>query len=100
MAVRITSLVSSGPLWISLTSGAKLRLEPGETSEEHPDVEVRDNPSVASLVGRGLIDVVSGGGGRRARAAAKTAAETPAEADVTATEQGTKQQTTATKREA
>lgn len=74
MAVRITSLVSSGPLWIPLTSGAQLRLAPGQTSEDQPDVEVQDNSPVDSLVSRGLIEVVTVGSGRRGRAAAKVSA--------------------------
>ena len=73
MTVRITSLVSSGPLWIPLASGEQLRLAPGQTSGDQPDVEVQDNSSVASLVSRGLIDVVTVGGGRRGRAAGKNA---------------------------
>ena len=82
MTIRITSLVSSGPLWITLTSGEQLRLEPGQTSQERPDVDVQDNPSVASLVSRGLIEVVSVSSGRRGRAAGKKEAAQPEEADV------------------
>ena len=74
MTIRITSLVSSGPLWITLTSGEQLRLEPGQTSQERPDVDVQDNPSVASLVSRGLIEVVSVSSGRSAPAGKKQAA--------------------------
>jgi hypothetical protein len=74
MAVRITSRVASGPLWIPLSSGEQLRLAPGQTSEEHPDVEVQDNSSVDSLVSRGLIDVVPVGGSRRGRSAGKNQA--------------------------
>ena len=76
MAVRITSLVSSGPLWIPLSSGEQLRLAPGQTSEDQPDVEVQDNSSVHSLVSRGLIEVVAAGGGRRGLAAGKNQAAT------------------------
>ena len=71
MPIRITSLIGSGPLWITLTSGAQLRLEPGQTSQERPDVDVQDNPSVASLVSRGLIEVVSVSSDRSAPAAKK-----------------------------
>ena len=81
MPIRITSLIGSGPLWITLTSGAQLRLEPGQTSQERPDVDVQDNASVASLVRRGLIEVVSVSSGRRARAAGKKEAASPKSAD-------------------
>jgi hypothetical protein len=74
MAVRITSLVSSGPLWIPLSSGEQLRLAPGQTSDEQPDVEVQDNSPVDSLVDRGLIDVVLVDSVRRGRSAAKNTA--------------------------
>lgn len=66
MGVRITSLVSSGPLWIALTSGEQLRLAPGQTSEERPDVDVQDNSVVDSLVERGMIEVAQAGGEPRA----------------------------------
>ena len=89
MAIRITSLVSSGPLWIALTGGEQLRLAPGETSEERPDVDVQDNPSVASLVSRGFIEVVTVTSGRRARAAGKKEAAEPEGADATGTEDET-----------
>ena len=79
MTVRITSLVSSGPLWIPLASGEQLRLAPGQTSGDQPDVEVQDNSSVASLVSRGLIDVVTVVGGRRGRAGKNAGAAAEAE---------------------
>jgi len=88
MGVRITSLVSSGPLWIALTSGEQLRLAPGQTSEERPDVDVQDNSAVDSLVERGMIEVAQAGGERRRGGGKKaeqkneagTAPEQPADA--------------------
>jgi hypothetical protein len=81
MPVQITSRVSAGPLWISLTSGEQLRLAPGQTSEERPDVDVQDNPSVASLVRRGLIEITSVSSGHRGRAAGKKEEASPEAAE-------------------
>ncbi|MFD1214349.1 hypothetical protein ACFQ36_20165 [Arthrobacter sp. GCM10027362] len=70
MPVRIKSLLSSGPLWVPLTSGATLRLSPGQLSPAVADVEVQDNQAVDSLVGRGIIDVLTvpqAAGGRAKR---------------------------------
>jgi hypothetical protein len=75
MSIRITSLVSSGPVWITLTSGAEMRLAPGATSAEYPDVDVKNNPSIESMVSSGLIKVDSAAAstGRRARSGKKDA---------------------------
>jgi hypothetical protein len=57
MAVRITSLVASGPITVPLASGATLWLTPGEVSPELPDVETSGSARVAALEERGLISV-------------------------------------------
>jgi hypothetical protein len=57
MAIRIKSLLVSGPVVIPLNSGATVRLSPGQTSDELPDVEVTDSQKVAKLTGRGVIAV-------------------------------------------
>jgi hypothetical protein len=86
MTIRIKSLLSSGPLWVPLTSGTELRLAPGQVSQEMPGTEVQENQAVDSLVGRGMIEILSGpeaGGGRakRAETAPKTTGPAkPAEA--------------------
>jgi hypothetical protein len=83
VGVRITSLVSSGPLWIALTSGEQLRLAPGQTSEERPDVDVQDNSAVDSLVERGMIEVAQVGDEPR-RAGGKKAEQKHESAGATA----------------
>lgn len=61
MAIRIKSLLVSGPVVIPLNSGATVRLSPGQTSEELADVEVADSQKVAKLTGRGVIAVETDG---------------------------------------
>ena len=57
MAIRIKSLLVSGPVVVPLNSGATVRLSPGGTSGELADVEVADSQKVAKLAGRGVIAV-------------------------------------------
>ena len=57
MAVRIRSLTRSGHLLVPLSSGTTVRLSPGQSSGEMPDVEVTDNAKVDKLRLQGLIDV-------------------------------------------
>lgn len=57
MALRIRSLLASGPILVPLTSGRTVRLSPGQHSEELHDVEVAGNDKVEKLRRRGLIDV-------------------------------------------
>jgi hypothetical protein len=57
MAVTIRSLAVSGPLVVPLTSGAAVRLSPGEVSEELAEVEVADNPKVDKLLELRLLAV-------------------------------------------
>jgi len=57
MAIRIKSLLVSGPVVVPLNSGATVRLSPGGTSDELADVEVADSQKVAKLAGRGVIAV-------------------------------------------
>ncbi|MCG2622435.1 hypothetical protein LVY72_10975 [Arthrobacter sp. I2-34] len=77
MPVRIKSLLTSGPLWVPLTSGTSLRLSPGQLSPETADVEVQGNQAVDSLVGRGIIQVLAVP--KTAAAAKKTRAKEEAE---------------------
>ena len=57
MPVKIRNLKGSGPIFVSLNTGANLRLSPGQTSEELSDVEVVDNAKVEKLLARGVIDI-------------------------------------------
>jgi hypothetical protein len=57
MPVTIRSLVHSRPLVVPLTTGTALRLSPGQSSGELPDIEVQDNPKIDKLSGLGLIEV-------------------------------------------
>lgn len=57
MAIRIKSLLVSGPVMVPLNSGLTVRLSPGQTSAELADVEAADNPKVDKLRGRGAIEV-------------------------------------------
>jgi hypothetical protein len=57
MAIRIKSLLVSGPVMVPLNSGLTVRLSPGQSSAELADVEVADNPKVDKLLGRGAIEV-------------------------------------------
>ena len=38
MAITIRSLLTSGPVWVPLTTGSSARLSPGQTSGELADV--------------------------------------------------------------
>jgi len=57
MAVRIRSLLVSGPIPVPLSTGRTVRLSPGQESDEVPDVEVAGSDKVEKLRRRGLIDV-------------------------------------------
>jgi hypothetical protein len=57
MAVRIRSLLVSGPIMVPLTTGRNVRLSPGESSAELHDVEVADNAKVDKLRRQGVIEV-------------------------------------------
>jgi hypothetical protein len=57
MAVRIRSLLVSGPLLVPLSGGGTLRLSPGEVTDELPDVEVANNAKVDLLRAQRQIDV-------------------------------------------
>jgi hypothetical protein len=59
MAVRVRSLLTSRPIVVPLGSGSTLRLSPGQTSDEIPDVEVQNNPKVEKLKDQGVIVVES-----------------------------------------
>jgi hypothetical protein len=59
MAVRIRSLAVSGPLLVPLSSGATVRLSPGEATSELDDVDVANNAKIDKLSERRLIDVES-----------------------------------------
>lgn len=72
MAIRIRSLLVSGPVVIPLNSGATVRLSPGQTSDELADVEVADSAKVAKLAGRGVIAVETGDAGSEAEPEDKT----------------------------
>lgn len=69
MPFTLTNSQPTGPLHVPLTSGASVRLAPGETSAELPDVEVDGNDVVAKLRRRGALQVrpVEQGGGGRSR---------------------------------
>jgi len=73
MAVRIRSLVTTGPVLVPLATGTTVRLSPGQASDELPDVEVADNAKVDKLRQRGVIDVETADG----------SAETPEPAQAT-----------------
>jgi hypothetical protein len=57
MAVKIRNLTTSGPILVPLSSGTTVRLSPGQSSGEMPDVEVTDNAKVDKLRRQGLIDI-------------------------------------------
>ncbi|MET9406010.1 hypothetical protein ABZX90_09530 [Streptomyces sp. NPDC002935] len=57
MAVKISSLLVSGPVTVPLVSGETVRLSPGEESAELPEVEVTGSAKVTKLRERGLIKV-------------------------------------------
>lgn len=73
MPVTLTNLQRVGPLLVPLTSGATLRLAPGQTSDELPDVDVQDNAKIDKLTRQGVLEVTATKSGRgRARAATDT----------------------------
>jgi hypothetical protein len=57
MAVRIRSLLVSGPIVVPLNTGQSVRLSAGQASDELPDVEVAGNAKVDKLRRQGAIDV-------------------------------------------
>jgi len=57
MAVRIRSLITSGPVLVPLSTGATVRLSPGQVTDDLPDVEVANNAKVEKLRRQGLIGV-------------------------------------------
>lgn len=57
MAVRIRSLLVSGPLMVPLSGGGSVYLSPGEVTGELPDVDVTNNAMVDKMRARRLIDV-------------------------------------------
>jgi hypothetical protein len=57
MAVRIRSLLVSGPILVPLSTGRTVRLSPGQESDELPDVEVAGSDKVEKLRRQGLIHV-------------------------------------------
>jgi hypothetical protein len=77
MAVTIRSLLTSGPVLVPLTSGATLRLSPGQCSPEVDDVEVAGNAKVDKLRQRGVIEVQADGEAYEAPETAPEAASAP-----------------------
>lgn len=77
MAVKIKSLLTSGPVTVPLTTGSTVRLSPGQVSRELPDVAVADNAKVDKLRRLGVIDVETVG---------DTPEETPPAAEPSAAE--------------
>jgi hypothetical protein len=75
MAVRIRSLAPSGPVLVPLTTGASIRLSPGQVSADLPDVEVANNAKVDKLKRQGVIDVESIEEPEEAEPAAESAPE-------------------------
>ena len=68
MSVRLKNLRAAGPLYVPLTSGHSVRLSPQQSSEELPEIEVRDNPKITRLVDQGDLAIVhTGGSARRTR---------------------------------
>jgi hypothetical protein len=59
MAVRIRSLLVSGPILVPLSTGRTVRLSPGQESDEVHDVEVAGSDKVEKLRRRGLIHLES-----------------------------------------
>ena len=57
MAIKIRSLLTSGPVWVPLTTGSSVRLSPGQTSAELPDVAMAGNAKADQLRQLGVIDV-------------------------------------------
>ncbi|MDH6214276.1 hypothetical protein [Streptomyces pseudovenezuelae] len=61
MTVRIRSLLTSGPIMVSLNSGRTVRLSPGRWSAELRDAELADNAKVDRLSRRGDIELEQSG---------------------------------------
>jgi hypothetical protein len=61
MPVKIKNLLTSRPLWIPLTTGATVRISPGQVSAELSDVEVANNTKVDKLSEQGMIEIVATG---------------------------------------
>lgn len=59
MAVRIRSLLVSGPIVVPLSTGRNVRLSPGQSSAHLHDVEVTGNAKVDKLRRQGAIEVES-----------------------------------------
>ena len=59
MAVRIRSLLVSGPILVPLSTGRTVRLSPGQESDEVHDVEVAGSDKVEKLRRLGLIHLES-----------------------------------------
>jgi hypothetical protein len=57
MPFTITNLRRSGPLVIPLLGGSTVRVSPGATSDELPDVEAEHNPRIDKLRRLGVIAV-------------------------------------------
>jgi hypothetical protein len=62
MAVVIRNLLTSRPLMVPLTTGAMVRLSPGQ-AVELPEIEIRDNAKVEKLQGQGVLEIEAGGAG-------------------------------------
>ena len=61
MTVRISSLLTSGPIMVPLNSGRRIRLSPGRWSAGLRDAEVAGNAGVDKLCRRGDIEVAENG---------------------------------------
>jgi|tagenome__1003787_1003787.scaffolds.fasta_scaffold20530816_2 hypothetical protein len=59
MAVRLKSLLTTGPVTIPLNSGNTVRLSPGQISDELHEVEVAGNAKVEKLRQRRVVEVVT-----------------------------------------
>lgn len=81
MPFTLTSKQTSGPLVLILPSGATVRLAPGETSPELPDVEVLDNPKLARLRQLGVLEVAQVEAKAGARSARKAKGGTDSASD-------------------
>jgi|1185.fasta_scaffold93768_2 hypothetical protein len=57
MPVTFTNLQPRRHLLVPLASGATLRLSPGQSSDEVPDVEIQDSPKIDKLRRQGVLDV-------------------------------------------
>ncbi|MGW1209360.1 hypothetical protein ACWD5F_06945 [Streptomyces sp. NPDC002499] len=90
MTVRIRSLLTSGPIMVSLNSGRTVRLSPGRWSAELRDAELADNAKVDRLSRRGDIEVERSDEESEASAAREDSAaqEAPAAQDDTGASKG------------